>query len=258
MVQNYVNHLGNEGLAKRLPTPSVGVLNKSSSVRRGRPPRAKEPATGADTGIGAEGRRYGIAPPSQSAQRRGTAKVTPKKSNKPMGRDNPARDSHAGTTRKLSGDAEGGAHSGTGGLEHLMPRWIAWKALSTETAYEESAASFTELLLDLQRRDTFTKTRKESMANGTFHTGDWQVDDKGLLYYQGSAYVPEDLAIRQEILRMSHADPQAGHFGPARTIELVRRKYYWPKLLKDVKEYVRGCDVCQRTKAPRHRPYGEM
>lgn len=31
--------------------------------------------------------------------------------------------------------------------------------------------------------------------------------------------------------------------------ELVLRKYWWPKMKKDVEAYVKGCKVCQHTKS---------
>jgi Integrase zinc binding domain len=70
--------------------------------------------------------------------------------------------------------------------------------------------------------------------------------------------MPENPAIRQEVIKANHDDLYAGHFGAARTIELVRWKYYWPSQAKDIREYVRGCDICQRVKTPRHHPYGEL
>src|SRR5437764_11577361 len=57
---------------------------------------------------------------------------------------------------------------------------------------------------------------------------------------------------------MNHDDPYGGHFGVARTMELIRRKYYWPSVGRDIKKYVSTCDICQRTKAPRHKHYGEL
>ena len=39
-------------------------------------------------------------------------------------------------------------------------------------------------------------------------------------------------------------------------MELISRDYHWPGLRKSVKKYIRGCDVCSRTKSSRHAPYG--
>ena len=84
------------------------------------------------------------------------------------------------------------------------------------------------------------------------------VDSKGLLRHQGKAYVPSDMAVRAEIMKICHDDPLSGHFGQRKTLTLVRRRYYWPTLETDVKEYVKGCDICQRVKAVRRRKAGEM
>jgi len=31
-------------------------------------------------------------------------------------------------------------------------------------------------------------------------------------------------------------------------VELVTRNYWWPRVTKEVKQYVEGCDQCQRMK----------
>ena len=76
--------------------------------------------------------------------------------------------------------------------------------------------------------------------------------------YKGCVYVPNEASIRAEILATHHDDPYAGHYGFNRTLELIKRKYYWQSLRKQVKEYIRTCEVCQRTKTKRHKPYGEL
>lgn len=86
----------------------------------------------------------------------------------------------------------------------------------------------------------------------------WIVGDDGLLRRRGAIYVPDSPPMRAELLATHHDDPHAGHFGFARTQELLQRKYYWPGMRKDVKTYIRTCDVCQRTKTKRHAPYGEL
>ncbi len=41
----------------------------------------------------------------------------------------------------------------------------------------------------------------------------------------------------------------AGHPGVAKTKELVLREYWWPKMKRDVEEYMHACETCQHTKA---------
>jgi len=77
----------------------------------------------------------------------------------------------------------------------------------------------------------------------------------GLLLRNNLIYVPEG-PIRLKILRECDDNTLADHFGIARTHELVSRTYWWPKMNKLLREYVKSCDKCARSKAPRHRSFG--
>ena len=85
---------------------------------------------------------------------------------------------------------------------------------------------------------------------------EWQLKDD-LLCFKGKLYVPPGV-LRREAVRLNHDDPHAGHFGYLRTLELIRRKYYWPGISRDIKEYVDTCDTCHRIKPVRHKPYGTL
>ena len=50
----------------------------------------------------------------------------------------------------------------------------------------------------------------------------------------------------------------AKHFGIDKIKKLVGRKYYWPSLRKDVKNYDRGCDVCLTSKTIYYKLYGDL
>jgi hypothetical protein len=76
----------------------------------------------------------------------------------------------------------------------------------------------------------------------------------GLLFHKSRLYVPpED---RDNVLHSCHDSPIAGHFGRTKTLELVRRPYFWPGLHKDVAKYVHGCDACTRASLPTTKPQG--
>jgi len=78
------------------------------------------------------------------------------------------------------------------------------------------------------------------------------------LWHQGKIWVPNMEGIQTNLIRQHHDIPQAGHGGTAKTTELLQRKYYWPHMRNTIKQYVKNCDICQRTKVVRHAPYGLM
>ena len=63
---------------------------------------------------------------------------------------------------------------------------------------------------------------------------------------------------RTEALRESHDVPQAAHLGVEKTYQRVAVQYFWPNLFRDVTNYVRMCDLCQRTKVEQAKPAGLM
>ena len=76
------------------------------------------------------------------------------------------------------------------------------------------------------------------------------------LRYEGKIWIPEDEGLRTTIIARCHDNSLAGHGGIAKTTELITRQYYWPKMRKTIKRYIKNCDTCQRSKAIRHAPYG--
>ena len=78
---------------------------------------------------------------------------------------------------------------------------------------------------------------------------------KGLLYRKykgphkpGSAsqlVIPKEL--QKIVLSLGHDSCMAGHLGTKKTLDRIQTAFYWPGLPKDVRNYCRSCDVCQRT-----------
>jgi len=69
------------------------------------------------------------------------------------------------------------------------------------------------------------------------------------LYYKHKKHGPVRVVKPEEvpvILRACHSDPLSGHQGINRTWEKVKRRYYWPSMMKAVEDYITHCDQCQR------------
>ena len=60
-------------------------------------------------------------------------------------------------------------------------------------------------------------------------------------------YTPKG-ELRNSVMCYLHDVRYTSHLGIERTIDLVKRYFYWPTLEKDVMEYVKTCDECQRNK----------
>jgi len=78
-------------------------------------------------------------------------------------------------------------------------------------------------------------------------------------YFKGTALVvPNIAAVRAVILQELHDSNYAGHVGIHRTIYNVKRIYWWPDMGRHIREYVQGCDVCQRNKNLQRQPAGKL
>ncbi|KAF2281630.1 hypothetical protein GH714_043934 [Hevea brasiliensis] len=83
----------------------------------------------------------------------------------------------------------------------------------------------------------------------------WEQD--GLIYTIGSRlFIPRWGNLRKELLKECHDSMWAGHPGMQRTMALISRSYYWPRMEEDVEGYVRTCLVCQQDKVEQRQPAG--
>lgn len=70
--------------------------------------------------------------------------------------------------------------------------------------------------------------------------------------------VPDNHAIRLELLHTFHDSPVGGHWGQAKTCELISRQYTWTSMRKYVNRYIANCPTCIRAKLPRQEPQGHL
>lgn len=100
----------------------------------------------------------------------------------------------------------------------------------------------------------------------------WAIAEDGVLLYDGRLYVPP--CLHTTLIQRHHNNPLAGHLGVEKTLDLVKRYYYWPDppktaktdpansappgMRKSVEDYIQACAICKRSKAPRHKPHGKL
>ena len=69
------------------------------------------------------------------------------------------------------------------------------------------------------------------------------------------AVIPSSLW--EEALELYHDNPATVHFGEARCLDALCQQYWWPGVKKDVRRWIRSCEVCAKVKAhPQTRTHG--
>ena len=124
------------------------------------------------------------------------------------------------------------------------------KGASARLAEMEITLRSVPKLIQAQKDDPELKSIRSLLEEGQGETGNYVLDDSGLLWHapRGGARataVPHTLV--PGVLALIHGT--FGHPGIARTTILIERKFHWPTLKKDTREYVQSCR-CIRRKRP--------
>ena len=62
-------------------------------------------------------------------------------------------------------------------------------------------------------------------------------------------YIPQAGSLRVRVLSALHDAPMAGHPGRDRMLAIAQAAVYWPRLAKQIRDFVKSCDLCQRSKS---------
>jgi transposase InsO family protein len=145
-----------------------------------------------------------------------------------------------------------------------VTRSEAREATHKQNVYDEPNTPLAVLIRKAQEKDPWAIQMRERCASQGAHrrttrgTKSWSIDQAGGLRFKNRVYVPLEPALRAELLKTYHDDPLAGHFGRAKTLELLARSYHWLNIERDVKEYIDSCVICQGAKSLKQRPAGEL
>ncbi|OOO05787.1 RNA-directed DNA polymerase (Reverse transcriptase) [Aspergillus oryzae] len=143
--------------------------------------------------------------------------------------------------------------------DRFVPRSQVQRACISEKVYAaEVQEDLRDLIKRIQSEDPETQRRKAAVEQRLTRNKGWSVASDGLVRFKDRLYIPSRENLRQTLINLHHDDPLAGHFGKNRTEILLKRKFHWTNLQRDVADYVAGCPVCQGAAAPKHRPYGTL
>lgn len=70
-----------------------------------------------------------------------------------------------------------------------------------------------------------------------------------ILLKKGRIYLSKISRFKDQIMRHIHNSPSKGHSGYHKILHRAKTEFYWPSMKKDIRVYVRECDVCQKNKS---------
>jgi hypothetical protein len=113
-----------------------------------------------------------------------------------------------------------------------------------------SAITSEPLAAEIDRAATADPAYQELLSRRHKRTDVVQVHD-GRLVVGDRVYVPNDLTLQTRILQECHDSTLGSHLGKEKTIEQVKRRFYWSGMDAMISRYVTSCDSCQQNK-PSH------
>nr|XP_054594838.1 uncharacterized protein LOC129162695 [Nothobranchius furzeri] len=79
--------------------------------------------------------------------------------------------------------------------------------------------------------------------------GEGYVLTDGVLFHKSRGTGSEKLVVpkmlREQVLKLGHSIPWAGHLGFKKTFDRISNRFYWPGIQKEVQQYCQSCPVCQ-------------
>ena len=81
----------------------------------------------------------------------------------------------------------------------------------------------------------------------TLKNEEWSIKEE-LVLKENWIYIPEKRGLRTEIIQLYYDIPVEGHGGRWKMVELVRKNYWWPGIMKEVRRYINRCNVYQKNK----------
>ena len=117
----------------------------------------------------------------------------------------------------------------------LKPEFFAIRALQQGHLMIEGAEE--DLLTKVRRvkelDESVVKAVEEMKRSPVkrLRSEEWS-EEQGLILFRGKVYVPKDIQLRHEIVKLHHDTPIAGHPGRWKTLELVSCNYWWPGVTK--------------------------
>lgn len=127
-------------------------------------------------------------------------------------------------------------------------RWAAGDVLPDIKRLQRLDPDISEIITNLEDPD---EANRDDVPPG------YRLRD-GVLTTRSLIYVPNSEDIKVRIMQQAHDSKETGHPGQAKTLEVLQRTFFWPRMRDFINEYINSCDICQRNKPVHHKKFGYL
>ncbi|KAK4270828.1 hypothetical protein QN277_019597 [Acacia crassicarpa] len=109
---------------------------------------------------------------------------------------------------------------------------------------------------EAQASDSLLQGIKEKKGQG--EAIDFEVDEGGTTKFKGRLCVPNNESIKRKILEEAHNTPYSIHPGGVKMYKDLKKSFWWPRMKREIAEFVARCLTCQKVKIEHKRPVGVL
>lgn len=139
--------------------------------------------------------------------------------------------------------------------------YVASRSYNVVIALEEAEK---RRWLDEYKQDPFFKriiSDLDSKESRSFITATrFRIREDGMVMFvdnEGNTRLCVPKGLVPEVMKDIHdGQTEAAHAGYHKTYNRISSTHYWPRMSRNIKEFVQTCDVCQKTKPRKHAPVG--
>lgn len=82
------------------------------------------------------------------------------------------------------------------------------------------------------------------------------LDERGLLCFRNRVWIPQSEPLQTGIIQQIHDSHITGHPGRDATYSILSRRFFWPGAAKEVRRFLKNCNVCGRSTIWRDTKHG--
>ncbi|GAU45188.1 hypothetical protein TSUD_178810 [Trifolium subterraneum] len=113
---------------------------------------------------------------------------------------------------------------------------------------------FLEKIRECQKEDEKLMKRVALVIEG--QENDFKMDENGVVRFRGRVCVPDVPELKKMIFDEGHKSGLSIHPGLVKMYQDLKKLFWWPRMHKEIAEYVYACLVCQKSKIEHQKPSG--